>query len=503
MAVSPLLPVIDYTSRDYESIRSDLIRLIRARIPTWTAENPSDFGVAMVEGFSYAVDGLHYYLDRVANEAYLPTAVQRESLYAIAAMFNYTPRRAVPSEVYLTFRNATQAEVTLPAGTRVQASVPGQSGAILKNFEVQFDHVLPPASATAETTLEDVLAVEGRTYTDETVGISNGFVGQRFFLPRTSVLENTIRITTQLGEVIMEWEEVPTLQDYATPTDNKFETISQTDGSTVVRFGDGLHGEVPPLHAVIRATYRVGGGTEGNVPANTINTIIEPVMYGVSVSNPEPATGGLNAESLSSIRSNAAKSYRSRDRAVTLGDYESLVVTGVPEIDKAKAVGNNASSVTVYVAPVDDGTRRPPLTQAQDDAVTYYLEQRAMAGVTIQVFSASFVPIFLSMTAHCSATARQDEVSAAIKAQLDYFFRYQNTDFDQTVTVHTLYSQLTQIDGLDYVEITRLSLAFVDPDIEVLTMNQVAINAVPYFLADGTEGADPLLTLTMSGGITA
>lgn len=503
MAVAPLLPVIDYTSRDYESIRADLIRLIRARIPTWTAENPSDFGVAMVEGFAYAVDGLHYYLDRVANEAYLPTAVQRESLYAIAGMFNYTPRRAVPSEVYLTFRNATQAEVTLPAGTRVQASVPGQSGAILKNFEVQFDHLLPPASATAETTLEDVLAVEGRTYTDETVGISNGFVGQRFFLPRTSVLENTIRITTQLGEVIMEWEEVPNLQDYATPTDNKFETISQTDGSTVVRFGDGLHGEVPPLHAVIRATYRVGGGTEGNVPANTINTIIEPVMYGVSVSNPEPATGGLNAESLSSIRSNAAKSYRSRDRAVTLGDYESLVVTGVPEIDKAKAVGNNASSVTVYVAPVDDGTRRPPLTQAQDDAVTYYLEQRAMAGVTIQVFSASFVPIFLSLTAHCSATARQDEVSKSIKDQLDYFFRYQNTDFDQTVTVHTLYSQLTQIDGLDYVEITRLSLAFSDADIEVLTMNQVAINAVPYFLADGLEGADPLLTLTMSGGITA
>jgi uncharacterized phage protein gp47/JayE len=501
MAVSPLLPVIDYTSRDYESIRSDLIRLIRARIPTWTAENPSDFGVALVEGFSYAVDGLHYYLDRVANEAYLPTAVQRESLYSIAAMFNYTPRRAVPSEVYLTFRNATQAEVHLPAGTRVQASVPGQSGASLRNFEVQFDHVLPPASATAETTLEDVPAIEGRTYADETVGISNGFVGQRFFLPRTSVLENTIRITTQLGEVTMEWEEVPTLQDYATPTDNKFETVAQTDGSTIVRFGDGLHGEIPPLHSVIRATYRVGGGTGGNVPANTINTIIEPVIYGVSVSNPEPATGGLNAESLDSIRSNAAKSYRSRDRAVTLGDYESLVVTGVAGIDKAKAVGNNASSVTVYVAPMDDGTRRPPLTQAQNEAVTNFLEQRAMAGVTIQVFPASFVPIFVSLTAHCSATARQDEVSEAIKEQLDYFFRYQNTDFDQTVTVGSLYSQLIKIDGLDYVEITRLSNAYIDTGIGVLA--PISIDAVPYFWADGLEDGDPLLTLTMSGGITA
>ncbi len=46
----------------------------------------------------------------------------------------------------------------------------------------------------------------------------------------------------------------------------------------------------PALHAVIRATYRVGGGTGGNVPANIINTIIEPVIYGVTVTNEAAAS---------------------------------------------------------------------------------------------------------------------------------------------------------------------------------------------------------------------
>ena len=517
MVTAPLLPVIDYTSRDYEAIRSDLIRLIRARIPTWTAENPSDFGVALVEGIAYAVDGLHYYLDRVANEAYLSTAVQRESLYAIADMFNYIPRRAEPSSVNLTFSNSTQAPVTIPAGTRVQASVPGQAGAILKNFEVQYEEMIPASTgnvagdaslAIGDRPVVVAYAVEGRTYTDETIGISNGFVGQKFFLPRTSVLENTIQITTQMGEVTQTWTEVQSLQDYAYPTDRVFEVMTQTDGSCIVRFGDGLHGEVPGLWAVIRATYRVGGGTGGNVPPNTINTIIEPVIYGVSVTNEAPATGGLNPESLASIRANSAKAYRARDRAVTLADYEAIVVTGVPSINKAKAVGNNGSSVTVYAAPNDDGTKRPPLTVEQDLAATTYLEDRSMAGVTVQVFPATYTPIFITITANCLPTARQDDVEKEIRAQLDYHFRYLNVNFDQTVNVQTLYYQLSSITGLDYASITGLTLAFDDTGTDAIVMNVIGIDTIPYFQSDALvydpvdDVYDPLLTVNMSGGIT-
>jgi uncharacterized phage protein gp47/JayE len=495
MSTAPLLPVIDYTSRDYESIRADLIRLIRARIPFWTADNPSDFGVALVEAFAYGVDGLHYYLDRVANEAYLSTAVQRESLHSIAAMFNYTPRRAVPATAALEFRNATQAEIILPAGTRVQASVPGQSGASLRNFETVEDTILAAGSAIADSTVSDVAALEGRTYRDETVGVSNGFVGQQFFLPRTSVLSDTVIVTTQLGESTLEWTEVPSLQADANPTDRVFEVHQQTDGSSVVRFGDGLHGVIPGLHAVVRATYRVGGGTGGNVPANTINTIIEPVLFGVSVTNPDPATGGLNAESLDSIRINAARTYRARDRAVTQSDYEAVAESGIPEVANAKAVGNNGSSVTVYIAPVDDGTKKPPFTAELDDTVTAYLLSRSMAGVTVQVFGAAFTDIYIEMNVHCFPTAHPDEVEALVSQRLDYVFRYQNVDFDQTVSAQALYSALSGIEGLDYVEITGLNVIPDSGTVSTILMTDIAVNAIPYFLAADT------LTATMYGGI--
>lgn len=495
MTTNPLIPVIDYTSRDYESIRADMIRLIRARIPQWTADNPSDFGVALVEAFAYGTDTLHYYLDRIANEAYLDTAIQRESLYSIAAMFNYTPRAATPAQVDLEFANSTTNEVVVPRLTRVQASVPDSSGLFVRNFETQEEVTLPAGTATAVSKTPGVTATEGRTYVDETLGVSNGYVGQKFVLPRTSVLPSSVTITTQLGigDSVISWSEVDDLDD-ADPTDKVFQVVRRTDGSSVVVFGDGLHGDIPGLHAVVRATYRVGGGSGGNVPASSITTVVQPVLYGVTVTNPDAASGGRNAESLDSIRINAARSFRSRDRAVTTADFKA-VAESASGVEKAKAVGNNGSSVTVYVAPTDDGTRQPALSAAVDNATTTFLEGRSMAGVTVQVFGAAFTEIFISIQAYCLPTALSAEVEASIRTVLSYEFRYQNVGFDQTVSAQRLYSLLSTVEGLDYAVISGLSVTDPPPDVSTIVMNTVAVNAIPYY------DNDTSLTLTMNGGV--
>ena len=51
----------------------------------------------------------------------------------------------------------------------------------------------------------------------------------------------------------------------------------------------GLSGPFRLGGALIKATYRVGGGPHGNVPAQTIQTIVEApqlVLLGAKVSNP-------------------------------------------------------------------------------------------------------------------------------------------------------------------------------------------------------------------------
>ena len=87
MSITPVsnIPVaIDYTGRDYYSLREDLIARIQDRIPEWTASDPADFGVALVEAFSYMGDMISFYIDRTANESFIQTATQRDSILNIA-----------------------------------------------------------------------------------------------------------------------------------------------------------------------------------------------------------------------------------------------------------------------------------------------------------------------------------------------------------------------------------------------------------------------------------
>lgn len=499
MATDPVLPSIDFTSRDYLALRKDMIDLIRIRLPQWTGDNPNDFGVALVESYAYGLDILHYYLDRVANEAYLDTAVQRESLFSIAKMFNYVPRSATAATVDLEFTNSTDSEVVVPKGTRCQATVVLSSGLVLKNFETTKE-ISIASSGKVESATGTVQAVEGRTYREETIGVSTGFVSQEFLLPRTSVLDYSVTITTELDSETAEWYEVDDIT-LSAPEDRVFTTLRQTDGAVRVRFGNSLNGAIPELHSIVRATYRVGGGSAGNVIPNAISTIVAPTIYGVSVTNPSAATGGTNSESLDSIRINAARKYRSRNRAVTLSDYVSVTESMVG-VAKAKSVGNNGSSVTVYAVPEDELLdRRPTLSSTQQSEIRRYLEDRAMAGVTISVFGPLWQQLYVSVTAKLFNHTVQADVRTEITNRLLDLFSFQNVGFDQFVSVQDIAVALYNIPGVQYIEVGSITL---DPQagdsVSTIDFGAIAPNALPYF-SDGLGEFAASLTLTLDGGV--
>src|SRR5690348_10949906 len=92
---------IDYSSRDYLALRTDLIASIPTFLPEWTQQTDSDFGIVLIELFSMVGDILNFYIDRVVNETFLSTAVRRESVLNIARMFDYTPIAMTPATVLL------------------------------------------------------------------------------------------------------------------------------------------------------------------------------------------------------------------------------------------------------------------------------------------------------------------------------------------------------------------------------------------------------------------
>lgn len=93
-----------------------------------TTREREDLTIALLDAWAAVLDVLTFYTERIANEGYLGTAVERRSLAELAAMVGYELQPGVAAEAALAFDleravGAPEA-VTVPAGTQVQ-SLPG------------------------------------------------------------------------------------------------------------------------------------------------------------------------------------------------------------------------------------------------------------------------------------------------------------------------------------------------------------------------------------------
>jgi len=145
-----------------------------------------------------------------------------------------------------------------------------------------------------------------------------------------------IASTLQLRVNDLLWTEVPYFYGRK-PNDRVYTTRLDDDGSTVVRFGDGIHGaRVPTGQENVRATYRKGVGIGGNVRSGQLSTLLTRPLGLKSASNPQPATGGDEPEPHDRAAGNAPITVLVLDRVVSLQDYEDFA-RGYAGIAKALA----------------------------------------------------------------------------------------------------------------------------------------------------------------------
>jgi hypothetical protein len=120
----------------------------------------------------------------------------------------------------------------------------------------------------------------------------------------------------------LRWDEVPFFYGRG-PAERVYTTRIDDDGSTVVQLGDGVHGaRLSTGQENVRATYRKGVGTAGNVKAGQLTTLLTRPLGLKAAQNPLPAAGGDDPEPRDAARDNAPLQVRTLDRVVSLLDYE-------------------------------------------------------------------------------------------------------------------------------------------------------------------------------------
>lgn len=473
-----------YTSRDYSSLRLQLIEQVRSRIPGWTGFNdPSDFGLALIEAFAYAADGLHYYLDRIANEAYISSAIRPESIREAARIMGYLPARATSASVSLRFYNSASADVTIMPGTRVQTALIND----LTMSPVYFETTNPSeGTSIAAGDYADIAATEGITYngddkTGEILGISSGYSWMTYTIPRAPVIQGFVRVfVTYSDNWTDEWSQVEDIRA-AAANDNVFQVEQFPNQPVRIRFGNGGSGAIPPAGAMIKAIYRVGGGTIGNVAADTITVISNDVsLVGVTVTNPDPAYGGSEAETVESIRQNIRlPALASTDRATSITDFERIALS-IVGVGKARAFSTEEADLTVSIAPVADGTARPGLIAvgagvAMSEsfiggngsvaaAVQQKLTDSAFIGAQVTVQGPEFVQIHIQVEI-VSASPLSEATQAELTNRLKVAFSYENMDFGQVITTYQVQRLYATVPGLTDVRLLQFTTLYdTDPN---------------------------------------
>jgi hypothetical protein len=132
-----VVPPIDYTSRDYTALVNDMLVLIPSYLPEWTDRSPGDFGIVLLELFAYVGDILNYYSDRIANEAFIATAQQRQSVLNLASLLDYTPHGNVAATTTLLFTigSPNPQPVLVPQNTQVSTTLTGTQTVVFETTQ--------------------------------------------------------------------------------------------------------------------------------------------------------------------------------------------------------------------------------------------------------------------------------------------------------------------------------------------------------------------------------
>jgi hypothetical protein len=494
--------VIDYMARDYQSFRKALVDLIPSKLPEWTDRSEADFGIVLIELFAYMADILSYYQDRLANEAFLPTANERRSVINHLRLIGYEMAPAAPASAELsvivgnnvnqiieirkgdqfatasstdresvTFEYTGDKVLLLDTSQARADSALNPDGTKMTNFKEMPD---PDVAKRTPATSVTVPVREGRSIVGEVIGVSDGTSNQRHVLAQPRLLRDTLEIVVETDPPTPPWRlrqnlilSAPAYTDdqlaaleqqgrigstlaFSRTADPDYAIETDEDDVTTVVFGDGQYGQIPPSGMRIIASYRVGGGTSGNVGAGQITVVSRAPqlqLLGAKVVNRAPASGGAEREAIEQAVKFAPTVFASMQRAVTADDYVALAKL-FPGVSKARAEARNWNSITLYIAP--SGSGEPPSDVLQSDLLAYFEDKRMLTTI-IEIKGPDYAKINITADIKALPYFRNEDVWHDAETAIRDLFDFEKVDFKQTLYLSKIYEALESLHGIKSV----------------------------------------------------
>ena len=295
-----------------------------------------------------------YYLNMVANEAFLDTALLRDSAVSHAKTLNYIPHSTRAPVAIIDFsvesNTTTAATMTISEGFSFLSN---QIDSKSYNFVVLDDVTV--TKANSQFVFENLEIYEGQLVTYNFTHNSATNPKQVFTLPDNNIDTTTLKVTV-----------APSVGNTSTSVYNKVTDILNVDGTSEVfflqeersgkyqiYFGNDVVGKSLPDGASVSTTYLLNNGTAANKANNFVATATLTDSLGNSQTNftitpVSAAAGGADRESVDDIKFSAAAQFSTQNRLVTFKDYESYILNNYPNLDSVSIWGGEDNVPRVY-----------------------------------------------------------------------------------------------------------------------------------------------------------
>jgi len=308
------------TELDFNNIKNNLKTFLQSQDVLKDYNYDGSALSILLDVLAYNTQYNAYYLNMVANEMFLDTALVRNSVVSHSKLLGYVPKSAIAPQavVDLTMYQVTDATLVLPKYTNfLSESIDGinynfvttdaTTVSVVNNQALFGNTVIKQGSVASSSYLVDATANPKYTFT----------------INDTNVDTTTLQVLVQQSSSNSSYDIYTLASDYLTLTGDSMVYFLQEglNGYYQIYFGDGILGKKLNNGNLVKTSYLV---TSGTLAASANSFILMDQISGYSnnmVTTVSSASQGSGKESISSIKFQAPKNYASQGRAVTKEDY--------------------------------------------------------------------------------------------------------------------------------------------------------------------------------------
>lgn len=394
---------------DFDSIRSNLRSFIASK-PDFADFDFNDSAIGtLLDLLAYNTYYTSYYVNMAVNESFLDSAIIRDSVVSRAKMLGYIPRsvQGPTANVKISFTNAvksaTKTTITIPKNTQFTASINGVS----YRFVTPQSYLVEANNTNGFARYIDI--VEGTPVTDLYTYTT---AATDFVLPNDNVDTRSISVTVTSGGNTQTYSLASDINAINSSSKIFFVEPDKDERYKVV-FGDNVLGVRPNYNSTVAISYRISNGTRANGANNfsSAGTIGGESVY--TLRTESRATGGTDLESISSIKYNAPRSYETQNRAVTIKDYERIILRDNGDVSAVTVWGGEDNDPPIYgkvfasVKPVSGIT----FSSTRKSQIRNALKQYSVVSIDTELVDPTYLYIVPNITVRYDPTSTSSSAS--------------------------------------------------------------------------------------------